>query len=92
MNSNPTLSCQPGWRRLDTAQPAMAGGLRRRVFEELRRAPGSCEDVAERLGAGLLSVRPRCSELAGQSRITDSGRRGLSANGRKVIIWRAVER
>jgi hypothetical protein len=87
----PVLSNQPGWRR-PSVEVRREAGLRGRLLAEVRRAPGSCEELAGRLEAPLLSVRPRCSELRAQGRIADSGRRGRSARGHEVIVWRAVER
>jgi len=83
----------PGWKGRETSQAAAeaiapaAKSLRARVFEEIRKAPGSPEQIAHRLKLPLMNVRPRCSELAAQGLIVDSGARGTAMGGRRAIIW-----
>ncbi|MDI7775512.1 hypothetical protein [Asticcacaulis sp. EMRT-3] len=38
----------------------------------------------------LMSIRPRCSELARMGLIRDSGERGIGEGGCKAIKWQAV--
>jgi predicted ArsR family transcriptional regulator len=86
----------PGWKARDTAQAAaeaiapQAKTLRARIMDELRKAPGTPEQIALRLKAPLMNVRPRCSELARQGLIVDSEARGTAMGGRKAIIWKVA--
>lgn len=87
----------PGFKARDTSRDAAeamapkAGGLRARVLGELRRGPGTPEDVADRLGEPVMNCRPRFSELSSRGLIEDSGARGRAMGGRKAIVWRTVE-
>jgi len=84
----------PGWKARDTAQAAAeaiaphAKSLRARVYDELKKAPGTPEQIAHRLREPLMNVRPRMSELSAKGLIEDSGARGTAMGGRKAIIWR----
>lgn len=86
----------PGWKARETSQAAaeavapQAKTLRARVLEELRKAPGTPEQLALRLREPLMNVRPRCSELARQGLIEDSQARGTAMGGRKAIIWKVA--
>lgn len=53
------------------------------------------EEITDRLGetgkpAMVMSIRPRCSELARLGLIKDSGQRGIAAGGCKAIRWQVV--
>jgi len=86
----------PGWKARDTSREAaeaiapVAGTLRERVLIEVRRFPGTPEQIAHRMRVDLLAARPRFSELARLNLIRDSGKRGDSRSGKKAIIWEAV--
>jgi len=86
----------PGWKARDTSRAAaesvapVAGTLRERVLIEVRRAPGTPEQIAHRMRVPLLSIRPRFSELSQRGLIKDSGKRGDSQGGCKAIVWEAA--
>lgn len=67
--------------------------LRQLVLDIIEEGPATGEAVFATLqGRGvrcvLYSIKPRCSELARQGLIKDSGKRGLSDSGRcQSIIW-----
>lgn len=86
----------PGFKVRETSRAAAAAmapqakSLRARVFDELKRAPGTPEQIAHRLKEPLMNVRPRCSELAAKGLIIDSEARGTAMGGRRAIIWRVA--
>lgn len=86
----------PGAQARDTSQAAadaivpVARTLRARVLDEIRKAPGTPEQIAHRLGVPLMNTRPRLSELSARGLVVDSGARGTAMGGRKAIIWRAA--
>ena len=86
----------PGWKGRDTSRNAAQGiaprakSLRAQVYDALKQAPGSPEQIAERLGVPVMNCRPRFSELAARNLITDSGRRAEAMGGRRAIVWRAL--
>lgn len=86
----------PGWKARETSRAAadaiapQAKSLRARVYDEIKKAPGTPEQIAHRLKVPLMNVRPRCSELAAKGLIVDSEARGTAMGGRKAIIWRVA--
>lgn len=50
----------------------------------------SSEQVAERLGFSVYSVRARMAELRAMAHVRDSGLRIRNGENRKVIVWRWV--
>ncbi|MDP1598992.1 hypothetical protein [Phenylobacterium sp.] len=86
----------PGFKARETSRAAAAAmapqakSLRARVFDEIKKAPGTPEQIAHRLKEPLMNVRPRCSELAAKGLIMDSEARGTAMGGRRAIIWRAA--
>jgi hypothetical protein len=88
----------PGFKARDTSRDAADGiaakapGLRQRVLDEVRRQPGTPEEISARLGEPLLSCRPRFTELSISGLIGDSGIRRPSQGGRMAIVWVALEK
>lgn len=87
----------PGWKARDTSRAAAeatpAQLLRGKVLAEFKRYGGcwlTADEVAERLGLSVLSVRPRVCELSALGSIYDSGERRKNASGRSAIVWRPV--
>lgn len=84
----------PGFQARDTSKAAAdavaphAKSLRARVYDAIREKPDTPEGVAKRLRVDVMSVRPRCSELAERELIEDSGARGPSRGGKRAIVWR----
>jgi len=85
-----------GWKSTDTSRAAAAdieddaATIRGKVVVVLRRGPLTADETAARLGMGLLSVRPRLSELRRMGRIDDTGFRRPNASGKQAIVWRLV--
>ena len=86
---------RPGVKARETSAEAAesmvgrAATIRERVLVQLRRQPGTPEQVALILREDLLAVRPRFSELSAMRLIEDTGVRGRSRSGRSCIVWRA---
>lgn len=86
----------PGWKARATSQAAaeaiapQAKSLRARVFDELKKAPGTPEQIAHRMKEPLMNVRPRLSELSAKGLVRDSGARGQAMGGRQAIVWEVV--
>lgn len=87
---------RPGAQARETSRAAAAAiapsakTLRARVLDEIKKAPGTPEQLAHRMREPLMNIRPRCSELAAKGLILDSQARGQAMGGRKAIIWRAA--
>lgn len=85
----------PGWKARDTAKKAaesvapVQGPLQRACLACLRdHGPQTADEIAERLREGVLTIRPRISELAILALIEDSGSRHPNASGRQAIVWK----
>jgi hypothetical protein len=84
----------PGFKRRDTSKKA-AVKIRRRAFtiqDQLKAlfAAGNkytADEAGAILGISPFSCRPRCTELAEQGLIRDSGHRRLNASGVSAIVW-----
>lgn len=88
----------PGFKARDTAMDAAAEMeptapiLRAKALAVLERSNGlTADQVAARMGASILSIRPRISELTRMHKVRDTGERRLNASGRKAIVWAAVQ-
>lgn len=88
----------PGFKARDTAMEAAlavaetAPILRAKCLAILERSRGlTADEVAGRLGASILSIRPRISELTRLGKVRDSGERRRNASGKKAIVWAAVQ-
>lgn len=94
--STTTYPDRPGFKRAGTSEEAAAAiapkaqNLRDRVLAALTEAPGTPEQVSERLCVPVMSLRPRFSELFAKGAIEDTGRRDRAQGGRQAIIWRVV--
>lgn len=69
-----------------------ATALRDRVGTFLQASyPGAftADEVAEQLGASILSVRPRISELRRRGLIEPTAERRLNQSGMRATCWRA---
>lgn len=84
----------PGHRRRDTSKAAAdaiaprAVRLRDLVLAEIKKRPGTADEIATRLRQTPLAVRPRTTELCELGQITDSGVRRKNVSGRSAIVWR----
>lgn len=68
------------------AESVDAKTLQRLVLTELRKGPGTPDEIAERLRIDKLSIRPRCSELKALGRVVDTGDRRRNANGKSAAV------
>lgn len=86
----------PGFKVGGTSEDAAASVedeapiLRNRVLKVLADDPATADECAAQLGASVLSIRPRVTELKQQGRITDAGFRRRNLSGRKAIVWKLV--
>lgn len=99
LDSGPLFSAQqsypdqPGHRGTDTSRAAAqsiaadAGHLRARCLRVLERAPATADEIARQMGASVLSIRPRVTELKMMGRIRDTGRRRKNRSGRPAAVW-----
>lgn len=85
----------PGYRRRATSKAAAdaiaprAVKLRDLVLAEIKKKPGTADEIAKRLRQTVLAVRPRCTELAKVGLVVDSDIRRSNVSGRSAIVWRA---
>ena len=64
--------------------------LRALVLEVLAAAPGglTADEIAAKLAASVLAVRPRVSELFHAARIEKTGERRLNQTGLSAYVWK----
>ncbi|TGN75946.1 hypothetical protein EOW77_0032270 [Bradyrhizobium yuanmingense] len=85
----------PGFKAAGTSQEAAqaiaghARNLRARVLGAIASEPAglSADAVADRLGASILSVRPRVSELHRSGEIRRSEERVRNSSGMNAAVW-----
>jgi predicted ArsR family transcriptional regulator len=91
----------PGFKSRGTSRMAArriaphATALRDRVFDFLKAnypAAFTADEVADRLGVSILSVRPRLSELRRSGLIEPTAERRKNKSGMLARCWRAVLR
>jgi predicted ArsR family transcriptional regulator len=86
----------PGFKEHETSKQAAeamqssAPRLRERVLACLRRGAMTPDEVADRMGMSVLSIRPRFTELARLGRIIDTGHRRANTSGRQAKVWRVT--
>lgn len=88
----------PGWKARQTSAAAAADAaatapqLRARCLAVLERSNGlTADEVAGRMGASILSIRPRITELTHLGKVRDTGDRRRNASGKNAIVWAAVQ-
>ena len=91
------LDSLPAARRMGEAQRAAARTnvagterLRSVVLEILSAEPGglTADEIAAKLGASVLAIRPRVSELFHAGMIEKSGERRLNESGLAAHVWK----
>jgi predicted ArsR family transcriptional regulator len=86
----------PGFRADDCSRAAAAvaersaSRVRDSVLAELQRCPGTADEIADRLGLSILTVRPRFSELKKMGRVIKTGERRKNRSGCPANVWRVV--
>jgi hypothetical protein len=70
-----------------------AAHLRTLALHQLNQYPDglTADECAEKMGASVLAVRPRFSELYRDGLIAKTGRRRLNGSGMSATVWRAVQ-
>jgi predicted ArsR family transcriptional regulator len=92
-----TYPTEPGFKVTGPSQEAAASVredaeiLRMQCLEVLKRQDLTADEVADRLGKSVLSVRPRCSELNARHAIRDTGQRRKNLSGKSATVWTARE-
>ena len=88
----------PGYKTSGTSQEAarrmapLVTGLRAKVLRSLRDGgPGTPDEIAERLGLSILSVRPRFSELNRLGLIEQTKERRSNDSGRRADVWKVAD-
>lgn len=87
---------RPGSKERSTSQDAAdsmarsAKIYRGRVLDCLSHHPAglTADEIADRLGLTILSIRPRVSELNRLGLIEQAGERRANASGRMAHVWR----
>lgn len=72
------------------AATKMARGFRTlqaRTLAELGKAPGTADEIADRLGVNFLSVRPRIAELRRLGKIRPTQTRRVNDSGMTATVW-----
>lgn len=68
-----------------------APNLRTRIWRCLaKHGPQTPDEVAERIGESILSVRPQFTLLTKENKIADTGERRTNDSGRKAMVWKAL--
>lgn len=75
----------------EAAKSIQTTDLESLVYAELRRAPGSSFQLAERMDLSLVTVSPRVAPLVRKGLVKDSGQREVGQNGRRRTIWEAIQ-
>ena len=85
---------QPGARDRETSIKAAeaiaskAPTLRAATLAAFRHSNGlTADEAADVLGASILSIRPRVTELARLGELEDSGKRRRNQSGKAAIVW-----
>lgn len=97
MKSYPTT---PGYKATATETSRTAAAAvrptvemqRQDCMEHLNQCDLTADEVAQRLGRSVLSIRPRISELNAMGRVTATDARRRNGSGKSAVVWRAVER
>ncbi len=64
--------------------------LRERCRDELKARDLTADEIAERLGESVLSIRPRISELYKRARVWPTGERRKNKSGKSAVVWRLM--
>lgn len=72
------------------AEEDRAATLRDEVRTLLTYQGMTADECAAHMGASVLAVRPRLSELRAQGKIEPTGERRRNASGHSAAVWRVV--
>ena len=83
-----------GYKRMDTSHDAAEAAAPRakRFHMDILAAlkangPMTADETAEKIGASVLSIRPRFTELSESGQIIDTGSRRHNWSGRRAAVW-----
>jgi len=82
----------PGYKTEGTskeaAQTVNASSLRMKALQVIYQSNGlTADEVAEKMGVSILSIRPRITELKRLGLIEESGVRRENRSGKKAAVW-----
>lgn len=83
----------PGFQQQDTSYTAAesmnqsAPRLRQQCVQALALRNMTADEVAKDVGASILSIRPRITELKREGLLHDTGERRKNSSGRNAIVW-----
>jgi predicted transcriptional regulator len=86
----------PGYKDVSAATSRQAAArmesraptLREKCFEVLKDRELTADEIADKLGDTVLSIRPRISELKAQGRICATEKRRCNISGVKAVVWK----
>src|SRR3954471_15618096 len=84
----------PGYKENDTSRAAAdsmkptAAHLQSKCLKALAKGQMSADECAVDIGEGILSIRPRFSELLRMGKLVDTGLRRRNDSGRSAKVWR----
>jgi predicted ArsR family transcriptional regulator len=83
-----------GFKATDTSHEAAEEAQGRAPFWRLMvlqdlslHGPSTADEIAARLQASILTIRPRVSELRNLHKIHDTGNRRANGNGKRTAVW-----
>ena len=74
----------------EAARNTDAATLRGMTLAELKRSPGTADEIANRLEIDRLSIRPRLSELKNKGLIRKTDFTRPNDSGKNARVWEAV--
>lgn len=73
------------------AATVLAADVRERCLSALEDAALTADEVAERTGDSILTIRPRMTELKQQGRIVKTPLRRRNKSGKSATVWMLVD-
>lgn len=64
-----------------------SGHLRNKVLDVLKNRNCTADEVAEKIGESVLSIRPRVSELRAMGKIVPTTLRRKNITGHSAVVW-----
>lgn len=89
------VATERNWKKDGTSADAAAHAARKapywrgKVLEVLARSELTGDEIASRLDADVLTIRPRLTELLHLGHIETTGERRPTPRGRMADVWRA---
>lgn len=93
----PDYQHMPGFKEKNATSEAAAkamapraGTLRDQALDEIKRLPGTPDEIAARLGKSVLAIRPRITELIAMGLVRKSGKTRPNESGHPAAVIEAV--